>query len=253
MARRWSKPCERGGSRAWMRASATIDRGGRPFAGGHRDREEEAGSLAEARPAPDLPLVALDDLLAGRQAKAGAFEFAMRMQTRERLENFAEMLFLDADAVVADFDRAIAIVVAVSLDMHLGPFRLAIFDPVADEVLQELGQLSAVGEDGREAGKHDARLRLADRRIEIFHHVPHQIVKRNVLILRRRIRLRIGMELIQQRIHAHGALGDPLGLPFQLDPVDRVLVQEDIGQLGETEDRLCRRLHVMDQNPREHR
>ena len=67
-----------------------------------RDGEAEARSPARLRFGPDAAAVSLDDLLAGRQADAGAGVRVPIVQSLEDDEDSLRVLGVDADAVVAD-------------------------------------------------------------------------------------------------------------------------------------------------------
>src|SRR5215813_9125486 len=64
------------------------------------NREIKGGPRAGLRFHPDAPAVALDDLLADRQADAGAGVLAAGVQALEHLEQPAGLARVNADAVI---------------------------------------------------------------------------------------------------------------------------------------------------------
>src|ERR671914_1966302 len=100
----------------------------------------KARAFAEARLDPDAPAVALDHLLADREADARSGILALVVQTLEHHEDALEILRLDADAVVSHlkgpFERGLG-------DPHMYPWNRsrAELEGVADEVLKELPEL----------------------------------------------------------------------------------------------------------------
>src|SRR5262249_27784366 len=69
-----------------------------------RQREVEDAAAARRLVDPDLAAVALDDLLADRQADAGARELVARVQAAEHLEDPLGVVGVDAQAVVLHRD-----------------------------------------------------------------------------------------------------------------------------------------------------
>ena len=74
------------------------------------EREVEGRALAGLGLDPDAPAVALDDLLADRQADAGARVLVPAVQALEDDEDALEVLRVDADAVVAHREDPLAAV-----------------------------------------------------------------------------------------------------------------------------------------------
>ncbi len=71
---------------------------------GARQGEEEFRALSWLRFEPDATAVILDDLLARRQADAGARVFVPGVQALKEDEQFAALAGRDADAVIPDRD-----------------------------------------------------------------------------------------------------------------------------------------------------
>ena len=73
----------------------------------HRDREEEAASLAECALDPETAVVQLDELARDREAEPRAVMLPRRgcIDLRELAEDELVMLGRDADARVADLDE----------------------------------------------------------------------------------------------------------------------------------------------------
>ena len=79
------------------------------------------------------------------------------MQTLKKPKDFLLVLGVDADAVVADSENPVS-VLALGRDMHDGrPVRAAVFDGVADEVLEQLLQMRAVHPKRRQRIRGDPR------------------------------------------------------------------------------------------------
>src|SRR5687768_5634100 len=105
-------------------------------------RQREAECRADARLGLDLdaPPVALDDLLADREADAGAVIVAAAVQPLEQDEDALEVFSRDADAVVADPETAhLAVGFGRDVDAHrvLAPE----LQRIAEQVLEQLQQL----------------------------------------------------------------------------------------------------------------
>src|ERR1044071_2564595 len=103
----------------------------------------ELAALARGRRHPDRSAMALDDLLADREADAGAGVFPHRVQPLEDHEDALEVLRLDADAVVGDGDLPrIALVLGADVDARYA--GAAELERVADQVLEQLRELHVV-------------------------------------------------------------------------------------------------------------
>ena len=89
----------------------------------------------------------LDDPFANRQAHACSGIFVPRMQPLENFKNPREMLWLNADTVVADRKQPFAVpLVRTHMDARR---RLPMkFDGVANEILEYLRQLDEVAPHG---------------------------------------------------------------------------------------------------------
>src|ERR1035437_9994628 len=98
--------------------------------------------------------MAIDDLLADRQADAGARIPSASVQALEDLENAFEILRIDADAVVLHPEDP-APLLGPGADMDLQGLLTVELQGVADEVLEELHELSGIhGEGGQRIVGH---------------------------------------------------------------------------------------------------
>src|SRR3954462_12236492 len=124
---------------------------GRPLAGGGLD--------------PDSAMVALDDLLDDRQARAGAAAVLVAaVQALEDAEHGVVVFFRDADAVVAHVEdrRPVRILPPADLDPFLR--LVVVLHGVDDEVVEDLAHADAVGTHRRQRpGDAHVDLLLAQR------------------------------------------------------------------------------------------
>src|SRR5262245_65756914 len=72
-----------------------------------RQRDDKARALTRRAARGDAATVSLDDLLADRQADAGALEAIVAMQALKWHENPVEIFFVEPDAIVVDDDPAV--------------------------------------------------------------------------------------------------------------------------------------------------
>src|ERR1017187_8102088 len=104
----------------------------------------ERGSLAGLRFDPDAPAVLFDDPFTNGQPDAGTGN-VFAMQSLEDAEDAFAVLRIDADAVVAHLNQPVVRTANcrnMNFRRHAGP---GVFDPVADEVLEQLNQLDVIG------------------------------------------------------------------------------------------------------------
>src|SRR5438477_7066261 len=123
----------------------------------------------------------LDDLLADREPDAGPRVFALGVQALEEVEEvlLPEMREVDADAVVAHADQALA---TFAPGDHVDANALAApkLERVLDEVLQELPQQRGVAlHHGQIPGHAKRGPRLADRGAELPGDLVQQRAERN--------------------------------------------------------------------------
>src|ERR1043166_5258505 len=109
-----------------------------------RQREIEAGTRTGQRFHPDLAAMTFDDLLADRETKSRAGILLARVQTFEQHEDALEMFRRDTDTVVAHREAPI-VAVRLHLDAHHRRLWPLEFECIADEVLEHLPKLRAVG------------------------------------------------------------------------------------------------------------
>src|SRR4029450_13144413 len=98
-------------------------------------REEEAAACSGSGLDPDPPAVALDDLLADREADPGPGVLVASVEALEGREDALGVLEVDPDAVVAHAEDPLG-VLALHADPHLGHGLAAELDRVADQVLE---------------------------------------------------------------------------------------------------------------------
>src|SRR5262245_47396176 len=96
---------------------------------------------------PDATAVAFDNLLADRQADAGARILVAGVQPLENLEVWLPELRLDADSIGADREVPLGPVLS-GPDVDARGRLATILDGVADQVLEYLDQLAFVHQDG---------------------------------------------------------------------------------------------------------
>src|SRR5260221_1577118 len=114
-----------------------------------REREVKGRPLPWLRFDPNLAAVPFDDFLAKRQSDAGAGIFLPAVQALKEDENAPEILGRDPDPIVPDRKLPFQ---ALAFDLHLNHWRLraAELDRVADQVLEQLGELDRVPLDARQ-------------------------------------------------------------------------------------------------------
>ena len=119
------------------------------------------GALAGLRFHPDSPAVAIHDSLADRQADARARVLRAGVQAFEDQKDAIQRLGGNADAVVAHGEQPM---VFVPRGVHVDLRRLlaAELHRVAEEVLEQLHELRAVGPDGGQFAVGDFGRRLLD-------------------------------------------------------------------------------------------
>src|SRR5271157_6152458 len=114
--------------------------------------------MAGLRLHPDAPSVPLDDFLCDREADAGAWVFRRSVQALKDHEDPFGMLRVDSDAVISHGKAPLAIhFLRRNVDARRG--RAVKLESVADQVLNELEQLSLVGPHRRQRimGDNSAR------------------------------------------------------------------------------------------------
>src|SRR5207344_1466513 len=109
-------------------------------------REAERRAFARLRFHPDAASVPLRDLLADREADAGAWVLVAPVQPFEGREDPLRVLRIDADCVVLHRE-APAFVGLLDADVHARGLLVAELQRVADEVLEELDELRRIGAD----------------------------------------------------------------------------------------------------------
>src|SRR5918999_4712864 len=168
----------------------------------------KARALAEARLDPDAPAVALDHLLADREADARSGVLALVVQTLEHHEDALEILRLDADAVVSNFKGP----GGGSLgDPYMYPWNRSRveLERVAHQVLEELPELDLVGVHRGHGVVGHHRARLLDRRAQVVERAAQRRLARNRLeVLALGAHARVGEEILDQLLHARRALED---------------------------------------------
>src|ERR1051326_1926408 len=113
----------------------------------HGQSHDEDRALARGAPRRDLSSVTFRYFATDCQADAGALVNSASVQALEHRENAVGVLFLEADAVVADDDVHAAVAV-LAADLDARRHALAVeLQRVADEVLQELAHLQRIGGD----------------------------------------------------------------------------------------------------------
>src|SRR5947208_15730283 len=116
---------------------------------------------------PDAPAVALDHLLDDRQADPGSRVLALVVQALEHHEDALEVLRLDADAVVAHREFPFRALVG-GAHVHGGRgIGLAELQRVADQVLEQLRELSFVAMDRRQLVLRHRRAGVLDRGAQV--------------------------------------------------------------------------------------
>jgi hypothetical protein len=106
---------------------------------------------------PDLPAMAFDDFFANRQANASAGIFPARMQALKELKNAFIVLGFDADAVVPHGKLPNAFFV-YRRNMDFRGAVASKFETVAQQVLEKLSQLDAIGKNFRQGVPGDGGL-----------------------------------------------------------------------------------------------
>ena len=135
-----------------------------------RDRKVKRRPLPQGRLHPDLSAVPLNDLLAERQAYPCTLILLGRVQALEDGEDFIGVLHVHADAVVFDGELPpFPLCITFHADLHLWRARTSKLDRVADEVLEELGELRLVAHNHRQRSfwQRDRRLVLLDGGLEV--------------------------------------------------------------------------------------
>jgi len=134
---------------------------------------DEGGTLAGLAVGGDFAAVMESDFADDGEAHAGAFVFVTGVETLEDVKNAVQIFFVEADAIVADGDFQ-EFAAGVFDDFAGGDFDdrglvgAAEFEGVADEVLQQLAHLEAVGLQDGQVGDFDAALNLFDAAFEVF-------------------------------------------------------------------------------------
>ena len=145
------------------------------------------------------------------------------MQALEQHEDALEVFAGDADAVVVHCESPL---MTGRLDAQVHHRRLvaAELDRVGQQVLEQLQQLHRVALDGGQIVDRDARAALFDRHAQILERVLHDRVaigRRERLGLR--AEPRVGEQIIDQRLHALGAVDritdELVGVGVELAPV----------------------------------
>ena len=130
------------------------------MAGGGSGGEAERGTRAGGGFDPEAAAGFAHDAFADGEAEAAAGEVAA-VEAAEGLEDAAEILFVDAEAVVADGEDPV-LAFAAGADADFGALFAAVFNGVADEVLKELHEVAGFGHDDGQIGVGDAGAAFAD-------------------------------------------------------------------------------------------
>src|SRR5262249_52747798 len=126
---------------------------------------------ARLRLGPDPAAVALDDLLADREADPGPGVAVPRVQALEDDEDPLRVPHLEADAVVSYRDDPL-LAFAVRLDPDVRRILPAELDRVRDQVLEELADLVWVDLHAREIAGFDPGAALLDRDLHAVEDIP---------------------------------------------------------------------------------
>src|SRR3954454_13807507 len=201
---------------------------GRPLAGGRLD--------------PDSAMVALDDLLDDRRARAGAAAVLVAaVQALEDAEHGVAVLFRDADAVVAHVEerRPVRALPPADLDPLLR--LVVVLHGVDDQVLEDLADADAVGAHrGQRPGDAHLDLLLAQRDGQRVEDLGHDLVEVDAVdgevdaaqpgVLEERV---------DQRLHAAGTphQGLQLGPPTAVE-LAAVILQQEAGEVVDLSQRL---------------
>src|SRR5262249_42616405 len=190
----------------------------RPFV---REGEAERAALAGLRFDPNTAAMTFHDLLANGQADARAGVLRPGVQALEDEKNPLGMLWGDADAVIADGEDPLP-ALGPGADVNARRLsRLAELDGVADEVLEQLGQLGSVRQHRGQVLGADLRAALLDHRLQIGDDLTHdcRAVGQRQGVLHS-ARVRVGQQILDERLHAGGSVhgvGDVLvGLGIEL-------------------------------------
>src|SRR5439155_15529307 len=184
-----------------------------------RQGELEGRPPAGRRLRPDPAAVPLDDLLADGQPDAGAGVLIARVQALEDDEDALEVPGLDADAVVPDHEQPLR-VLGLDADVDPWPLGAAELDGVADQVLEQGGDLDRVPGHGRQAVPRDLGAALLQGRAQIDHHLlEHGLAVDLLELAGARAGPGIVQEALDQAAHARGAVAG------ELDELLRVLVE----------------------------
>src|SRR5262245_9677714 len=125
------------------------------------NREIKSGPRAGLRFHPDAPAVALDDLLADRQADAGAGVLAAAVQALEHLEQPPGLARVNADAVIPHGELPVPVHPPRG-NVDAGGRLPAKLERVGDEVLQDLFEPRGLPRDRRQGVVCDGRLLFGD-------------------------------------------------------------------------------------------
>src|SRR5882762_7462497 len=112
--------------------------------GNSRKRESKCGTLARRRVHPNPPAVLLHNFLADRQPHAVSGIFGARVQPLKNGEDDILVLSGNADAVVRDRELPFFVFSLCRYRNHQRLFT-AELDGIANQVLEQLQELSAIG------------------------------------------------------------------------------------------------------------
>ena len=105
--------------------------------------------MARLRFNPDPSAQSFQCLLTNRQSDSRTCELVTPVQTLEKDEDPFKVLRVNAHSIVAHGKYPLTAAICGG-DVHVRDGRTAIFDCVADQILEYLGELRAVGREGRQ-------------------------------------------------------------------------------------------------------
>jgi len=120
--------------------------------------------------------MALGDLLAGGQAEPGSLVFVPVMQPLEWLKHLFVTGLGDSDAVVLDRKQPGAMLIRTGGDMDGRYGGLAIFDAIANQILQKLRELLSVAKHNGQISVRHARAALQEQPVQVGQRVIHNLV-----------------------------------------------------------------------------
>src|SRR5262249_25851854 len=127
-------------------------------------------AFARFRGDPDAPAVALYNLFADRQPNAATGILALGVQALKHLKDALEILWVDADTVVAYRQHPLP-ALALHPDVNVGRLLAAELQGIADKVLEHLPQLGGIGHYGGKRRRRDHGPTVPDADLKISERV----------------------------------------------------------------------------------